>query len=165
MRADADEHPKFGFKRAMPIGGIRRLLQLVRIRIGQERYHLFTLHRVERLLRAAEDENRPLSPADDDLPAFGDLADVEIYWAAGRQRRSIRIHLIDERHQSRRCPDGAHRRSGDIEKIAPGRLRGVAGRRARCSARHNQSFAIRFVGWSLCRHSHGLVNLAAGGSN
>ncbi len=68
-----------------------------------------------------KDEDRPLPPADHDLAAFLDLADVEIDGAAGCERRGVGIHLIDQRHQCRRSADRADRGSGDEEEIAPRR--------------------------------------------
>ena len=89
MGADADQDTEFGLDRAVPIGRIRRLLGLFRIRIGEQRKHLRALHRLEDRLAATEHEDRPLPPADDDLLAFRNLADIEIDRAAGRKRRRI----------------------------------------------------------------------------
>ena len=47
-------------------------------------------------------EDRALAPADDDLLAWLDLADVEIDRAAGGKRRGVGVHLVDQRHQSGR---------------------------------------------------------------
>ena len=123
MGADADQDAVFRLERAVPVGGVRRLLRLRGIRIGQQRDHLLALHRIERLLRTMEDEDRPLPPADHDLRIFLDLADVEIDRPAGRERGGVGIHLVDQRHQGRRGADRADRRSGDEEEIAARRVR------------------------------------------
>ncbi len=73
MGADADQHAVFRLDRAMPVGGVGRLLHLLGIRVRQQRHVLGALQRIECLLAAMEYEDRPLPPVDDDLGAFLDL--------------------------------------------------------------------------------------------
>jgi hypothetical protein len=74
MRADADQHAEFRLDRAMPVGGIGRLLQFLRVRICEQRQQFPVAHRTENLRRAVKDEDRPFAPADDHLLAGRDLA-------------------------------------------------------------------------------------------
>ena len=90
-----------------------------------------------------EHENRPLPPADHDLGAFLDLVTIEIDRAAGRQRRGVGVHLVDQRRQRRGGADRADGGGCDIEKIAPRGFGGVAAVcRRRRGARHGRSSAV-----------------------
>ena len=83
---------------------------------------------VDLLLGAVADEDRLDAPEHlDDLPVR-DRAEIDLDRRAGRDRRGVRVHLRDQRHQRRRAPTAADGTGRDIEKIAARRL----GRRHRC---------------------------------
>ena len=103
MRADADQDAEFRLDRARGVGRVGGLLDLLGIRIGQQRQQFRVLvSSLQRFGSAVEDEDRPLAPTDDHLLAGLDFADVEIDRAAGGKRRGVRVHLRDQRHQVRR---------------------------------------------------------------
>ena len=63
--------------------------------------------RFDLLLGAVEDEDRLGTPEHLDDLAFGDRRQVDLDRGAGGDRRGVRVHLGDQRHQCRRGADGA----------------------------------------------------------
>src|SRR6185503_8326727 len=119
MRADADDDEP------LLVAGLHALR--VRLRIGQRGYR-HVLGEVDVLRRAVEDEDRLRAPEDlDDLP-LGDRREVDLDRGAGGDRRSVRIHLVDERHQGRSRANCRDRAGRDVQEVASRVLRRRHGR-------------------------------------
>ena len=122
MRADPDEHEIFGLHRAVPVLGIFRLLLDLGVRVTQLGGKLGVLQRLEGLRRAIDDEDRVATPLHDDLLAGLDRADADLERGAGRDRRRVGLHLVDQRPNHGRGADDADGARRDVEEVA---LRGI----------------------------------------
>ena len=94
---------------------------LVGLRIGQAA-ELDVARLLDLLLGAVADEDRLAAPEHLDDLSLGDRAKVHLDRGAGGDRRSIRVHLRDQRHQRRCAADRGHRAGCNVEEIASGRL-------------------------------------------
>ena len=113
MGADADQH------QPLVLAGLDALL--VGLRIGQAA-KLDVARLVDLFLGAVADEDRLAAPEHLDDLALGDRGEVDLDRGAGGDRRSIRVHLRDQRHQRGGAADGGHRAGCDVEEIASCRL-------------------------------------------
>ena len=165
MGADADQDAVFRLERAVPISGVRRLLRLLGIRIGQAaRSSAGSASNssvcLERWNTKIGRSRQRIMTCD----VFLDLADVEIDRAAGRERRGVGIHLVDQRHQSGGGADRADRGGGDEEEIAPRRLPVRGHRLTRVSQCSPWFVLFGRSFWVICRVVLQLMSPSAGSS-
>ena len=73
MGTYTDQDAEFRLDPAVPIGRVRRLLDLLGVRVGQLRGQFRVLQCFDLLRRAVENEDRAFAPADHDLLAGHDL--------------------------------------------------------------------------------------------
>ena len=75
--------------------------------------------------RALAHDHRLAAPLDDQRHALGHRRDVDLDLGE-RQRRGVRVHLVDQRPDGQRRADRADGTGRDVEEIAPCRLRMVS---------------------------------------
>src|SRR5690242_17627538 len=109
MGADADHHqPLFV-----------ALLDAFAIRLGiAQRAHVYFLRKLYVVLGAVEDEDGLGAPENLDDLSLGDRSEIDLDGSAGGNRRSVGVHLRDQRHQDGCRTHRANGAGGDIEKIA-----------------------------------------------
>ncbi len=125
--ADPHQHGELRLDRAVPVAGVRRLLQRLGLRIGELPEELRILQGLKHCVRPVDDEDRPPAPAHHDLLPGLQMAQIDIDRAAGRERRGVGVHLADQRNKRgdrADCSDGGGR---DVEKVAARRLGCFAG--------------------------------------
>src|SRR5665213_2281782 len=80
------------------------------------------LGRCDLLVGALAHHDRLAAPLDDEGFAGLDGRDINLDLRQ-RERRGVRIHLVDDRPRNQRGANHAHRAGGDIEKVATRRFR------------------------------------------
>src|SRR5262245_6484492 len=121
MGAYADQH--------LEVGVVLLDARRVRLRVGQAR-QIDVLRLFDLLVGTVIDEDRLAAPEHLDDLACGNRRQIDLDRCTGRDGRSVRIHLRDQRHQRRGRADRTHGAGRDVKKVA---ARGF-GRRNRCHA-------------------------------